>query len=275
MVSPSERFPLIRAIVLAGSRPGQDPLTQAFGVSTKALVPLAGEPMLSRVVRTLLSHPRIGRVTVLAQKPEELLSAEGLEWLARSSEIEVETSRTSVGEAVASSLGPDGAKYPVLVTTADHALLDHETIDAFFSEAAGFELAAALVERAVLLKRFPQSRRTWLKFRGGAYSGANLFWLASPSVLPLLAVWQRIEQDRKRRWRVVGAFGPLLLIAVLLRLLTLDQAFARVGRRYGLTARAVVLPYAEACIDVDTLEDHRLASEILLGRSEQIAQSLR
>ena len=84
--------------------------------------------------------------------------------------------------------------------------------------------------------------------------------------MPLLTVWRSIEQDRKRRFRVVGAFGPLLLMAALLRLLTIRQAFARIGRRYGLLARPVVLPFAEACIDVDKPEDHALATLILERR---------
>jgi hypothetical protein len=136
-----------------------------------------------------------------------------------------------------------------------------------FSEgAAGSDVAVGLVERRTLLADFPDSRRTWLPFRKGAYSGANLFWLGSPKVLPLLDVWRRIEQDRKKKWRVVGAFGPLLLVAALLRLFTVGQAFARIGKRYGLAARPVVLPFAEACIDVDKPSDHAQATLILERR---------
>ena len=48
------------AIVLAGSRAGPDRLADHFAAAAKALIPVAGEPMLGRVVRTLLacrSHP--------------------------------------------------------------------------------------------------------------------------------------------------------------------------------------------------------------------------
>jgi hypothetical protein len=141
-------------------------------------------------------------------------------------------------------------------------------LHAFAGEATGADVAAALVERQTLLAEFPESRRTWLPFRKGAYSGANLFWLGSPRALPLLDVWRRIEQDRKKKWRVVGAFGPLLLIAALLRVFTIQQAFARIGKRYGIAARPVLLPFAEACIDVDKVSDHVLVSEILERRRE-------
>jgi hypothetical protein len=84
--------------------------------------------------------------------------------------------------------------------------------------------------------------------------------------LPLLDVWRRIEQDRKKKWRVVGAFGPLLLIAAVLRVFKIGQAFARIGKRYGIVARPVILPFAEACIDVDKPSDHALVTEILMKR---------
>ena len=43
------------AIVLAGSRPGRDAFAESFGTDLKALIPVAGEPMLRRPVRALLS----------------------------------------------------------------------------------------------------------------------------------------------------------------------------------------------------------------------------
>src|SRR3546814_18775338 len=80
------------------------------------------------------------------------------------------------------------------------------------------DVAVAMVERAVLLARYPESQRTWLKFRGGWWSGANLFRLRGRRVLPLLEVWGRIERDRKKGLKIVAAFGPALLLAVVLRL---------------------------------------------------------
>jgi hypothetical protein len=49
-------------------------------------------------------------------------------------------------------------------------------------------------------------------------------------------------------------------------LFSVGQAFARIGKRYGLAARPVVLPFAEACIDVDKPSDHAQATLILERR---------
>ena len=213
--------------------------------------------MLSRVVGTLLSHPRIGRVVVLGDRQ--------IERLVTQSRASFEEAGASIAQTLEAAL--ERHHGPFLLTTADNPLLDHPMIDAFLEEAQGADLAAGLVERRVLLSAYPESNRTWLSFRGGAYSGANLFWLAGPQVLPVLDVWRRVEQQRKRSSAVLGAFGPLLLAAVALRLLTVDQAAAGAGRRFGIVARAVALPYPEACIDVDKPEDHALVEQVLRSRA--------
>jgi hypothetical protein len=47
----------VTALLVAGRRPGTDPLAAHFGVEDKALIAVAGEPMLSRVARVLADHP--------------------------------------------------------------------------------------------------------------------------------------------------------------------------------------------------------------------------
>lgn len=256
----------VTAILLAGRRPGVDRLAAYFGVVDKALIEIAGEAMLSRVARTLVSHPRIGRIIVLSQDGKALARHPHTGWMAEETAIRFEEGGQSIAAAVSATIERHGEGFPFLATTADNPLLDHRTIDAFLGGAEGKDAAFGVVERRTLLARYPQSRRTWLRFRGGAYSGANLFWFGSAKALPALQIWRGIEQERKKGRAVIGAFGPLILIGAGLRLLSIHQAVRRAGRRLNISARAVVLPYAEASIDVDKPEDHRLAEQILRAR---------
>ena len=212
--------------------------------------------MLSRVVRTLLAHPDVAKVVVLGDPQLSGATAED--------RVSFEEAGASIAHTLSSALGRHNG--PFLLTTADNPLLDGAMIDSFLAQAKDADLAAGVVERRVLLSAYPGSKRTWLPFRGGAYSGTNLFWLAGSQVLSVLDVWRRVEQQRKRSRAVLGAFGPFLLAGIALRLLTVEQAAARIGRRFGLAARPVVLPYAEACIDVDKPSDHALVTRILAAR---------
>ncbi|HEX7741822.1 MAG TPA: 4-diphosphocytidyl-2C-methyl-D-erythritol synthase, partial [Sphingobium sp.] len=72
----------ITALLLAGSRPGADPLAQAAGVSIKPLAPVAGEPMINHPARALIAHPAIGRVIILTQTPDLYAADPSTAWLA-------------------------------------------------------------------------------------------------------------------------------------------------------------------------------------------------
>ncbi len=257
----------ITALLLAGSRPGSDPLAQAAGVAIKPLAPVAGEPMINHPARTLLSHPAVGRVLILTQTPELYAAEPATAWLARHPRVLFEKSAGGIASTLIGLLDRADLPFPLLVTTADHVLLDRDMLDQFVTQARGADLAVAMVERATLLARYPASRRTWLKFRDGWWSGANLFWFGSGRVRPIVSLWQEVEQDRKKGWKILAAFGPLALIGALLRMSTLRGGVARIGRRFGLTARLVAMEKAEACIDADKVEDVTLIEQILAAQA--------
>ncbi len=248
------------AIVLAGSRPGRDAFAESFGTELKALIPVAGEPMVRRPVRALIESKSVGRVVVLSQAAQQIAAVlpDG---------VEVRESQGTIAATMLDLCSDATIEWPLLVTTADHALLDAATVDEFCREAAASDIAIGVVERTSLMRRLPNTRRTWLKFRGGAYTGANLFALRSPAVAPAIELWRSVEQDRKKGWRLFAQFGPAVLLGAGLRLLSIDQVLDRIGRKLGLTIEAVRLSNPLAGVDVDKAEDHALAEAILEGRT--------
>jgi len=256
---------LVPAILLAGSRPGVDPLAAAVGVPFKAMIPVAGVPMIARVARTLIDHPRIGKIIVLAQDPIVFAGHPATAWLAGESSVQFRESGAGISQSLLDLIDSTGLSFPALVTTADNVLLSHAMIDDFLAGAAGTDIAVAMVERGVLMPAYPQSRRTWLKFRGGWWSGANLFWLGNARARAVIAFWREIEQHRKKGWRVLAAFGPFLLAGAALRLLSIHQALRLAGRRFGVDALPIAMPQPEACIDADKPEDIALIESILAG----------
>lgn len=250
------------AIVLAGSRPGADPFAAAHGTDLKALIPVAGKPMVRRPVEALLASGRIAAIRVFAQQPGRIAPA-----LPVDGRLSVEASGATIAETLEALCLDSAVAWPLLVTTADHALLDGGMIDEFCDRAEGADIAIGVVEQRVMRERFADSQRTWIRFRGGAYSGANLFALRSPRVLPALELWRLVEQDRKRAWRLLWLMGPISFLAAALRLRTLDRTLDHVGSRFGLTVRAVPLSNPLAAIDVDKPADLRLVEAIVEDRA--------
>jgi GTP:adenosylcobinamide-phosphate guanylyltransferase len=252
----------LTAIVLAGSRPGRDEFAAQFGTDMKALVPIAGEPMVRRPVRALLASDRIGRVVVLSQAPDRIAAVVPSDQL-----VSFRQSGATIAETILALCDDPETQWPLVVTTADHALLDRAMVDQIADQSSDADVAIGVVRRRNLLARLPETERTWLKFRGGAYTGANLFVLSSPAVRPAVELWRSVEQDRKKAWRVMSLLGPGILLSAALRLISLDQVLAQLGRKVGLKVKAVRLSNPLAGVDVDKPADHTLVEAILRGKA--------
>ncbi len=250
------------AIVLAGQRPGIDPLASAFGETWKALVPLAGEPMLTHVLKTLHAVPEIGRIVVMGQEPAVLQSA-----ATAGGGATILTSNAVISTSIMNAAGGEDAPWPVFVTTADHPLMTVAMIQEFLAKGRTGDVAIGMVERGVMMQHYPDNKRTWLRFKDGDWSGANMFALNGPAACKALELWAMAEQDRKKAWKLFLHFGPWLALRALTRTIGMRHALTLAGKRIGAKAELVALSNAEAAIDVDKVSDHEMAEMILKTRS--------
>jgi len=242
------------ALVLAGSRPGGDPFARAAGVSSKALIEIGGQPMLARVVSALRAAGA-ARIAVAASDPPVIELAHALG---------CETLPAQAGPSESAAAGFDLLGAPMLLTTADHALLRPEWITDFLADLhPETDVAALLARRQSIERAAPGSKRTYWRFADGDWSGCNLFCLVTPRAGQALGLWRQVEADRKRPWRIVGRLGPALLLRYLLGRLTLVDGFAHLGRRAGLVAQAVESLHGLAAVDVDKQADLELVRRLI------------
>lgn len=255
--------PVWNVLVLAAGRGPDDPMAKAYGVTHKCLIEVGGEPMLARVVRTLLAEPGIGSINVCIETRR--LLDEGLGPLAGKVDFLAPQESAARSALAAVTAKP---QFPWLITTGDHPLLTSEMLHYFLGQAAksGADLCAGLATAETILARFPEAKRTFLTFGRDRVSGCNLFALTSERALKALAFWHHLESVRKKPWRLIGAFGPVALLRFAAGMLTLDSAFALASRRLDLEAQPVLMPFAEAAVDVDKPEDKELAEKILNER---------
>ncbi|PLK23167.1 hypothetical protein C0V72_11245 [Porphyrobacter sp. TH134] len=254
------------ALVLAGQRPGIDPVAAQFGLEAKALVPVAGEVMLGRVLMALADTPEIARIIVLAQNAPELLLHPHLAWAAAEPRISARISGATISGSVLAAIGDPATGLPVLVTTADNVMLTPASVTEFIGGAGASDVSVALVERARLEAAVGPNRRTWLTFKDGAFTGANLFALTAPAAANALRFWEKVEQDRKSVLRLASHFGPVLMIKLLARRMTVHQALTAAGAKLGASAAPVLLSDGRMGVDVDKPEDHALAERLLAER---------
>lgn len=251
------------ALVLAGQRPGTDPLAAQFGTEMKALIPVAGELMLNRVLEALLDAPQVARIVVLAQNTLQLRAHSELAWAVAEPKITFRVSGPTISGSVLGAVEDPEIGLPLLVTTADNVMLTPATIAEFVTGAGASDVSVAFVERRNLETAVGPNKRTWLTFRDGAFTGANLFALTGAGSVNALKFWEKVEADRKSVLRLAAHFGPVLMVRLLLRRMGLRDALAAAGAKLGASAAPVILSDGRMGVDVDKPEDHALAEKLL------------
>ena len=202
----------------------------------------------------------MNRVLVSADDPEVVA-------LAHSLGAEICPPASGPSESVAAAFDMTGA--PLVVTTADHALLQPGWVAELVGKTrAGADLSIMMARRQDIERALPGTQRTYLRFADGEWSGCNLFYLATPQARTALATWRAVEADRKRPWKLVARLGLPNLFAYVLGRLTIEDGLARLGRRIGEDAGLVRASDGRAAIDVDKPRD--LEDVLVLIAREQL-----
>ncbi len=256
--------PLPRILVLAGRRSAAlDPLAAKLGVSHKALVPVAGEAMIGRVLRVAAEafpdsplFVSVEDFAIIAAEPtvarlhaEGRLTAVGAEHHIVDSVVEA--SRTT--------------GFPLVLTTTDNVLMSVEGFRAIAEagERWGVDGIVMMAEKDDILAAHPQGQRRFYRFRGGAYSNCNLFWIGDARAFDAIETFRYGGQFAKRKKDAVRALGLTALLLYASGLVTLEAMFAHFSRRFGVRLRPLVAKDGRFAIDVDNERTHRVAEEIL------------
>ncbi|HEX8571990.1 MAG TPA: spore coat biosynthesis protein F [Allosphingosinicella sp.] len=253
-----------RILVLAGRRSATpDPLAAKLGVSHKALVPVAGEAMVGRVLRIAAeAFPD----SPLFVSVEDFAIVESEPTVAR---LHSEGRLTPVGaeghivDSVIEASRTTG--FPLILCTADNVLMTVEGFRAIAEagSAAGVDGVVMMAEKKDIIAAHPDGQRRFYRFRGGAYSNCNLFWITGEHSFRGLESFRYGGQFAKRKMDAVRALGLTSLLLYLSGLVTLEGMFRHFSRRFGLGIVPLVAKDGRLAIDVDNERTHRVAEEIL------------
>ncbi|MEP3891081.1 MAG: nucleotidyltransferase family protein [Hellea sp.] len=245
----------VSVLILAGQREGViDPLCAAAGVDRKAIIPINGKPMIDYVL--------------------DALSAGGLKTPFHVSgfdaayDARLTQSPSAPGPAGSAHAAlTDGISFPCLVTTCDHPLLTQDMLDIFITEAkkSGADFCVGFAEKSVIQPAYPDVKRTYWNFSDRPVSGCNLFYIANEKGLAVIEFWKQAQHLRKNPVKLARTVAWGLLLKYLLGRLSLTDAFGYVARRLNITTAPILIPIAEAAIDVDKPSDKELVERILAG----------
>ncbi len=265
MSEPQQKF---TAVVLAADRGAHDPVARAAGVRCKSMAPINGLPMVFRVLDALAASSAIEE-RILCGPPRAILDLEpDLGERIRSDEIRWVKNQPTPSSSAYHIFQSLPEKTPIILTTADHALLNPQMVD-YFSEkarASGCDVVLGLARHEMVTEAYPQTRRTATRLQDGSYCGCNLFAFLTPGARRAAEFWRQVENQRKSPLRVIRVLGVPAVLRYLLGRLSLEGALDRISDRLGFKAGAVIMPFPEAAIDVDSVADWKLVEEIVAKR---------
>ncbi len=255
----------VKALILAGQREGVvDPLLVESGTQWKALLPIHGRPMIAYVLDALEQAETISKPYGICGLDVGLVESALGEDTIEPDELQQYPSSTGPASSVVAAYEA-GLKPPFLVTTADHPLLSNEMVDDFVIQSlkSGQDFTLALASRDVVAPAYPHVKRTYLKFSDQHVSGCNLFFIANDQGMQAIRFWQAAQNDRKKPIKLALRFGLGTLLRYAVGRLSLEGAFKNASKKLNIKAKPVLLPYAEAAIDVDKPSDLALVTDIL------------
>lgn len=254
------------AVILAAQRAGTvDPLAQGAGLSHKCVVPIGGAPMIAHVARALASTPGIARLRIVVEPDMHGPLAEVLAGL--STAVEYVTAADNLADSVFAAA--QGVRGPIIVTTADNVLLSPAAVFQMVKAVQrGDDVAIAMATEQSVKAAHPDGQRRFYRFRDDAYSNCNLYAFAGSDALRAAESFRSGGQFAKKKSRLIGAVGLVNVALMALGRLSLAEALARLGRRFGLRIVPVVLADGRHAIDVDNERTYRVAATLMEKRAD-------
>ena len=258
------------AIVIAGGIPNpEDPLYVFLKGDAKALVDVAGKPMIQWVLDALGGAKQVGNVILVGlSSKNELTCKKPLHYVSNQGRM-----LSNIVAGVNKSLELNKKTKYVMVVSSDIPALKPEMVDWLVDTCMETkdDLYYGVCPKDVMEARFPDSKRTYTPLKDMKVCGADINVTHVRMATEHLDMWESLIGSRKNPFKQAGLIGFGTLFALLTRQLTLEDAVKRVCDRIGIKGRAIVWPYAEPSMDVDKPNQLELLREDLARQQEQAA----
>jgi GTP:adenosylcobinamide-phosphate guanylyltransferase len=253
------------AIVTAGGIPQpEDPLYRYSNGDAKALIDVAGKPMVQWVLDALSDAKRVDNVIVIGLSPKSGVTCKKpLYFLSNQGRM-----LANIVAGVNKSLELNKKNKYVLVVSADIPTLKAEMVDWLVETCmeTQADLYYGVCPKEVMEARFPNSKRTYTHLKDMDVCGADINVSHVRNATEHLDLWEQLIGTRKSPLKQAGIIGWGTLLALFLRRLTLEDAVHRVSERIGVKGRAIIWSQAEPCMDIDKPHQLELLREDLAKR---------
>jgi GTP:adenosylcobinamide-phosphate guanylyltransferase len=256
------------AIVIAGGIPRpEDPLYTYSHGDSKALIDVAGKPMVQWVLDALGNAKKVDNVIIIGLSPKSgVTCTKPIYYVSNQGRM-----LANIVAGVDKALELNKRNKYVLVVSSDIPTLKSEMVDWLVDTCMETkdDLYYGVCPKDVMEARFPGSKRTYTHLKDMDVCGADINLTHVRMATEHLDMWESLIGSRKSPLKQASIIGFGTLFALFIRRLTLEDAVKRVCDRIGIKGRAIIWPYAEPCMDIDKPSQLELLREDLAKQQEQ------
>lgn len=242
------------AMITAGGIPEPgDPLYEYSQGRSKALIDVAGRPMIQWILDALSDARSIKNVLIVGLDGSEGLTCKKQLYYLPNQGGMLNNILAGARELAAINPGQDH----LLIVSSDIPSIGSEMVDWVNSQVKSEDdVVFNVIERSVMEQRFPGSNRTYTKLKGIEVCGGDMNVVSLRTILDERSIWQQIADARKNPLKQAALVGFDTLLALLFRRVDIEGAGRLASKNLGIVGRGVLCPYAEVGMDVD--KDHQL-----------------
>ena len=250
------------AIVTAGGIPlPEDPLYSYTNGDSKALVDVAGKPMIQWVLDALGEAEHVDNVIIIGLSPKsEITCKKPTHFISNQGRM-----LANIVAGVNKSLELDPKTEYVLIASSDIPGINAKMVDWLIETCMETkeEIYYGVIPREVMETRYPGSNRTYTKLKDMQLCGADMHITHVSMATEHLDMWEELIGNRKSPLKQAATIGFGTLFLLLLGRLTLANTVKRVTERLGITGRPIIWEHAEPGMDVDKPHQLELLREDL------------
>jgi len=258
------------AIVTAGGipQPG-DPLYNYSNGDSKALIDIAGKPMVQWVLDALSDAKNVENVIVIGLTPKSGLTCKKpLHYLSNQGRM-----LANIVAGVRKSVELNKKTEYVLLVSSDIPALKSEMVDHLVetSMQTRDDIYYGVCPRDVMETRYPTSNRTYTKLKDMQVCGADINVIHVSMTTEHLDTWEKLIGNRKSPLASAAVIGWDTLFLLFTRQVTLQELVEKASARIGIKGRIIIWDKAEPCMDVDKPHQLEIMREDLASQKKKAA----
>jgi CTP:molybdopterin cytidylyltransferase MocA len=249
----------VPAVVLAGGHISHD-LGSMAGASYRAVIPLAGRPMVEYVLQALREAECISQVVLVG--PDEVQAAADAALF-----DDAAPSGSGLAESLFNGIQRLDQEGEVLAVTGDIPLLTPLATCDFVDRAlaSGADVSYCIIPKEDCEARFPGARRTYAHVREGRFTGGNFTLLRADIAAAKEDLIRRLYLSRKSVFQLANILGPSFVIRLAFGMLGIEDVERRAAQILGARVKAVISHHPEIGFDVDKPSDLEAVRSIMEG----------